>query len=93
LCVLHTCDVRNCLNPAHLWLGSHKDNALDCVEKNRCNPPIGEKCGSSRFTEFETQVIRFLYKQGLQQTAIAEIFNCAKTTIWNICHKKTWRHL
>lgn len=34
-CVLHTCDVRNCVNPEHLYLGDRKDNARDKIKRLR----------------------------------------------------------
>jgi hypothetical protein len=38
LCVLHRCDVRRCVNPDHLFLGTHVDNAQDMLIKGRENP-------------------------------------------------------
>lgn len=42
--VCHTCDVRNCINPDHLWLGTRKQNLLDMADKKRGNKASVTHC-------------------------------------------------
>ena len=58
--VLHKCDVRNCVNPEHLSLGTHSDNMRDMVAKGRANPPClsGEANPVSKLTSAQVQEMR-----------------------------------
>ena len=41
--VLHVCDVRTCVNPEHLFLGTQRENIKDMVTKGRHKCPARER--------------------------------------------------
>lgn len=88
--VLHKCDNPICVNPAHLFIGTHGDNVRDKVLKNRqC---YGERNGRSILTESQVREIRRRYKYGTARTLAAE-FNVSKSAIHMIVKGRNWKHI
>ncbi len=57
--VRHTCDVRECVNPEHLILGTHKDNTHDSVIRNRHHYKTITHCKNGHeFTEDNTYIYK-----------------------------------
>ena len=50
----HSCDNPPCVNPAHLYRGTHKTNADDCTDRGRRRPAYGDANGAR--TTPETRV-------------------------------------
>lgn len=107
LLVCHTCDVRRCQNPAHLFLGTHKDNLRDAADKGRMphgdthhshiHPEVvlrGEQIRQSKLKEADVVRIRALYASGaFTQEEIAAEFGVARSNISRIVNRKEWTHV
>lgn len=79
--VLHKCDNTKCVNPSHLYLGSHADNVSD-----RCARYEGMIGRGSRFNEEDIQRIKLLYSKGITQRKIAQELNVSQPYISLIIH-------
>ena len=89
-CVLHKCDERSCVNPQHLFLGSHTDNARDMIAKKRGNHPRGEMNGGARLTQ--AQVLSILQDERSQNTIAAD-FGTTQANVSSIKRGKAWAHI
>ena len=90
--VCHTCDNQKCVNPEHLFLGTHADNSRDMAQKHR--GVNGEKNKNSILTANKVMEIRFAEKMGnMRQKDIAGVFGVSVKTVAKIVNNKTWKHL
>ena len=90
--VCHSCDVRACVNPAHLWLGTQSENLIDMVQKkrHRPNPLLGEDSPASKLTEADVLAIRTSNEPA---DALAARYGINASTVWDIRRRRSWRHI
>lgn len=88
--VCHKCDVRACVNPEHLFLGSVAENVRDMRAKGRA--PSGEKHGSAKLTVAQVRRIKTLLAEDrMYISEIAREFGVSETTVRAIKREKTWK--
>jgi hypothetical protein len=89
--VLHACDNPACVNPDHLFLGTHAQNMADKAAKGRSN--LGERHPLATLTEKEVREIRELARQGMPQREVALKFEIRQNTVSRIVNRVRWKHV
>lgn len=103
--VLHHCDTKACVNPNHLYAGTHQQNMWDARDRNRITPLRGdlhprrlrpelnlkgEDHGRAILTEAEVLTIR---RSREPIKSLASRYGVSSPTIEAIRYRRTWRHL
>ena len=86
--VCHKCDVRSCVNPDHLFLGTHQDNANDMVKKGR-----SLSCEKNGRAKLDYDEALFVFTCGLPTKFLAEEFGVSRTLIDRIKTQRSWKIL
>ena len=90
--VLHRCDVRACINPDHLFIGTPAENSADMVRKGRQSRTGGEDHAAARLTSAQVGEIRQLRQTtGLSYTSIGARFGVSASTVEHIVNGRTWK--
>jgi len=90
--VCHRCDNPPCVNPAHLFLGTYKDNRDDMVAKGRAIPARGAQLPQAVVSETIVSEIRKL--RGIErQKDIGARWGISQQTVSEIMLRKIWRHV
>lgn len=93
LCVCHRCDNPPCINPAHLFLGTVKDNNQDRATKGRSADVRGHRSPLAKLTQQQAAEIRRRRLAGETIVALAREFNIHHGTVSRIAKGQTWNEL
>jgi len=91
--VCHRCDVPVCVNPDHLFLGTHTDNMRDKVRKGRDWCKQGEKCPTSKLKDSDIPVILERIRRGHTDSQIREDYGVTSYAIYAVRNGRTWNHI
>ena len=92
--LMHSCDVRCCVNPSHLSPGTQADNLKDMFAKGRGKIPTprGELQGSAKLTADDVRAIRKMAGT-MPRKEIAKLFSIDISNVGLIVNRKGWAHV
>lgn len=89
--ICHSCDNPSCVNPQHLWQGTHQDNENDKDAKNRRKGAhIGT--GNHCVVLTEKEVIE-IWNSNDTKADLGRAYGVSESTIRKIHWGQTWKHL
>jgi hypothetical protein len=90
--VCHKCDVRNCVNPEHLFVGTRAENMADCARKGRGRKQEGrgDTAPAAKLTSAAVLEIR---RSFLSASQLAQRFGVHKSTVLLARVGRTWGHI
>lgn len=88
--VNHTCHVRHCGNPEHLYAGTQKQNMKDKAVSGRASRLIGSLHPSAKLNLAIAAKIRAEYVDGVPQVELAKKYSVGPTTVHLVVTGKRW---
>jgi hypothetical protein len=89
--VLHSCDNPPCVNPAHLRVGTMKENSRDSVTRDR--HARGSRSGAAKLTESSVIEIRRRASEGELVRKLAVEYGVSPRTVYGVVARTGWRHV
>lgn len=90
--VCHKCDNRLCVNPEHLFVGTHSDNMADMASKGRSGLR-GARSPRSKLSETDVLTIRTKLMSGISAAELAQSYNIHPTHVRAIGRRVFWKHV
>lgn len=90
--VCHSCDVSLCVNPDHLFLGTHLENMEDCAAKGR-RKFTGRGGTSHHFFTLTEDDVREIRKSSDSKESLAKRFGVSPSRIYSVQARRSWKHV
>ena len=87
-CVCHKCDNPACVNPEHLFLGSHAENMRDMAQKGRAISRPGERNPRAILDE---DAVRLIRQSELSSRELGSVFGVKPVTIYKARRGENWK--
>jgi len=87
--VCHKCDNPSCINPNHLFLGTHKENMEDMVMKDR--HAYGERKGNQ--AKVTDEIVMAIRSDNRKQEEIASDYGITQSNVSRIKNNNRWNHI
>jgi len=91
--VMHSCDVRHCINPAHLSLGTAADNLADAKSKGRTGRAKGSSSVRAKWNEQQVLQAAHMHAEGFSWGRIGQEFGVHASTVSAAVSGRQWPHL
>lgn len=88
--VMHSCDRKCCVNPAHLKVGTHGQNMRDARDRGLLRGVAGEEHHLARLTATDVQDIR---ESPASISSLSRRYGVDRATIRAVQRRQTWRHV
>ncbi len=90
--VCHKCDNPRCVNPRHLFLGTHQDNVADCVSKGRNSCQKGDTHAMAKLNYETVKEVRQRYSNGEgTHRSLAKEYGVCFATIARVVNWIDWK--